>query len=123
MKIAPEISYRNIRKRKETEELILRKVEKLDRVCGYINSCHVTIEAPRHRHAGNPFQVRVVVKLPPGHELVVRRDSAEGGREEMLPTMLRNAFASMERRIKELVERQRGDVKVHEQSQLVVHME
>ena len=117
MKIAPEISYRNIRKRKETEELIIKKIEKLDRVCDYITSCHVIIEAPRHRHAGNPFQVCIVVKLPPGHKLVVRRDSAEGGREEMLPTMLRNAFASMERRIKELMDRQRGDVKIHEQPQ------
>ncbi|MEJ2111045.1 MAG: HPF/RaiA family ribosome-associated protein [Acidobacteriota bacterium] len=123
MQITPEISYRNIRKRKETETLILNKISKLERVCTSITSCHVIIEAPRHRHAGNPFQVRILVNLPHGHELVVKRDSSEGDREEKLPEVLRKAFAAMERRIKELVEKRRGDVKVHASQQVPVAMD
>jgi len=114
MQITPEISYRNIRKRKETETLIRNKISKLERMCSSIIGCHVAIEAlHRHRHAGNPFQVRIVVTLPPGHELVVKRDSSEGEREESLLEVLRKAFATMERRIKELVEKRRGDIKFH----------
>lgn len=112
MQITPEISYRNIRKRKETETLILNKISKLERICSSMIGCHVAIESlHRHRNTGNPFQIRIVVTLPPGHELVVKRDSSEGEREESLPEVLRNAFATMERRIKELVEKRRGDVK------------
>lgn len=118
MQTTPEISFRNIRKRKETETLILNKISKLDRICDSITSCHVAIEAPHlHRRAGNPFKVRIVVTLPPGHELVVKRDSAEGEREESLPEVLRRSFATMERRIKELVEKRRGDVKIHASQQ------
>ena len=114
MQITPEISYRNIRKRKETETLIINKISKLERICSSIIGCHVALESPhRHRNRGNPFQVRIVVTLPPGHELVVKRDSSEGEREESLPEVLRNAFATMERRIKELMEKRRGDVKFH----------
>lgn len=124
MQISPEVSYRNIRKRKETETLILKKISKLERICGHITSCHIAIEAPhRHRHNGNPFQVRISVNLPPGHELVVRRDSAEGDREESLPEVLRKSFAAMERRIKELLEKQRGDVKIHTQQPIPVPAE
>jgi len=113
-----EISYKNVKKRKETETLILSKISKLERLCDQITSCYVVIETlQRHRNSGNPFQVRVVVNLPPGHELVVRRDSSEGGREEPLPAVLRSAFAVMERRIKEMMERRRGDVKIRSQQQ------
>ena len=85
-----------------------------------MTSCHVIIEAPhRHRHVGNPFQVKIIVNLPPGHELVVKRDSAEGSREEKLPEVLRKAFATMERRIKEMVEKRRGDIKLHTTQQAV----
>ena len=120
MLITPEISYRNIRKRKETESLIINKVSKLERICNSMTSCHVIIEAPhRHRHVGNPFQVKIIVNLPPGHELVVKRDSAEGDRAEKLPEVLRKAFATMERRIKEMVEKRRGDIKFHTTHQVV----
>ena len=39
--------------------------------------------------------------------------STEGEWEESLPTVVRRAFEAMRRQLKELVERQRGEVKEH----------
>jgi len=114
MQVQPEINYRNVEKNEDIENLVAEKIAKLEQVCDYIISCRVAIERKHHhQQTGNPYRVRIEVTVPPGHELVVKRISTEGKREEPLPTVLRRAFEAMRRQLKELVERQRGDVKEH----------
>jgi len=116
MQVPPEIIYRNVEKTDEIENLIRKKIGKLEEICDYITSCRVAIERWRqHQQTGNPYLVRIDVRVPPGHELVVKRVSTVGNREEPLPAVLRRAFEAMRRRLKELVERQRGEVKEHPQ--------
>jgi len=114
MQIPPEITYRNVEKTEDIENLIAEKIAKLEQICGYIVSCRIAIER-RHQHqqTGNPYRVRIGVTVPPGHELLVKRISTEAEREEPLPTVLRRAFDAMRRQLRELVERQRGEVKEH----------
>ena len=106
MQIAPEITYRNVEKTEDIENLIAEKMDKLEETCDYITSCHVAIER-RHQHqqTGNPYRVRLDVRVPPGHELVTKRISTEGERDESLPTFVRRSFEAMRRQLKELVER------------------
>jgi ribosome-associated translation inhibitor RaiA len=114
MQVPPEIFYRNVEKTDDIENLIAKKIGKLEEICDYITNCRVAVER-RHQHqqTGNPYRVRIDVRVPPGHELVAKRVSTEGEREEPLPAVLRWAFGAMRRQLKELVERQRGEVKEH----------
>jgi len=124
MQVPPEINYRNVEKTDDIENLVSEKTAKLEQICDYMISCRVAIER-RHQHqqTGNPYRVRIDVTVPPGHELVVKRISTEREREEPIPTVLRRAFETMRRQLKELVQRQRGEVKKHPEEQLMALVE
>jgi cold shock CspA family protein len=124
MQVPPEITYRNVEKREDIEELIQRKISKLEQVCDYIVSCRVAVERRHlHQQTGNPYVVRIEVRVPPGHELVVKRVSTDGAREEPLPAVLRRSFEAMRRQLQELVEKQRREVKTHPQQQVMALVE
>jgi cold shock CspA family protein len=118
MKVPLELSFRRAQKTKGIEKLIREKVAKLMQTCNYMVSCRVVIEAPlEHQMVGNPFRVRIDIRVPPRHELVVRRESSKGDMHDQLPKVLRNAFNAARRQLKKLVERQSGEVKTHPQQQ------
>lgn len=96
------------------EELIRRRVDKLERLCDDIIRCRVTIERP-HEHAdtGNPYRVQIDLTIPPGHEVVVDKEPREGGAKQELKTAVIGAFEAAERQVKEVVERRRHHVKTH----------
>ena len=114
MQVPLEVSYRNVDKSEAIEKLINSKVAKLEKTCDYMTSCRIAIER-RHKsqQSGNPYRVRIEMRIPPNHSLVVKRTSVSGQREEPLQTLLRKAFESAHRQLKQLVEKQRGEVKFH----------
>jgi len=114
VKVPLEISFRRVSKTQELEDLIREKVAKLEQICDYLNSCRIAIESPQqHQQAGNPFRIRIDMTVPPGHELVVKEESGQGNMHQHLPEVLRRTFDAARRQLQELVERQRGEVKVH----------
>jgi cold shock CspA family protein/ribosome-associated translation inhibitor RaiA len=114
MQVPLNVTFRNVRKDAAIENLIQKQSAKLERVCDYIVSCRLAVEKPQeHQKSGNSFRVRIDVTVPPEHELVVIREAGEGDLHEQLPTVIRDAFGAMRRRLKKLVEKQRGDVKSH----------
>jgi cold shock CspA family protein len=114
MQIPLEITYRGVEKTEAIEELIRRKARKLERICNHITSARVAVESSqKHQRSGSPYRVRIYLSVPPGHELVVKREENKGHVHEQLPTIVRAAFDAAERQLKELVEKQRGEVKSH----------
>jgi ribosome-associated translation inhibitor RaiA/cold shock CspA family protein len=108
------VTFHNVDKSADIEELIRTRADKLDRACERIVACRVTVEKQQDRHKnGNPFRVRIDVTVPPEHELVVARETGAGDLHEQLRAAVRDAFDAMRRRLKKLVEKQRGDVKSH----------
>ncbi len=59
------------------------------------------------------------MRVPPGHELVVKREPSKGDMHDPLPTVLRKAFDAARRQLQELVEQQRGEVKTHPEQQVM----
>ena len=119
MQVPLNMTFRNVRKTAEIEALIRKQAVKLERLCPYLVSCRIAIEKPQtHQKSGNPFRVRVDVTVPPAHELVTVRNSGEGDLHEQLPTVVRRAFDAMQRQLKKLVEKQRGEVKIHPEQEL-----
>jgi len=124
MRIPLELSCVNIDKTDALETLVRAEVYRLERVCAYMISCRVSIERPqKHQRTGNPYRVRVNVRVPPGHDLVSRREAGEGDMHEELATVVRQVFRAMQRQLRELTEKQRGHVKVHEEQQTTAVIE
>jgi cold shock CspA family protein/ribosome-associated translation inhibitor RaiA len=120
MNLPLELTFRGVEKTESLETLIREKVGKLERVCGYINGCRIVVEKPQaHQERGNPFRVRIDVTVPPGHELVAERGPMDGNVQEQLTHVIRKTFEAMERQLKELVEKQRGEKKQHPRQMVV----
>lgn len=118
MNIPLELSFRNGTQSQEVEDLIRSRADRLERFNDHISSCRVAVEAPQqHMDSGSRYRVRVDVTVPPGHELVTRREPGEGSIQDNLAQVVRDAFSDMERQVKELNERQRGQEKSHPQQQ------
>src|SRR3982750_4592752 len=110
MQLPVNITYRGLNKTDALEQMILDKATRLDKFCDHISRCDVAIEQPNHAHKkGNEFRVRIDVTVPPGHELVAEEKQLENGTHEPLAKVVHDAFKTMERQLRHLVERQRGE--------------
>jgi cold shock CspA family protein len=124
MRVPLEIAFKGIEHTDEIDTLIREGTEKLERVCHYLTSCRVAVEKrQQHQEVGNPYRVRIDMTVPPGHELVVKREPSKGDMHDPLEIVVKHAFDSAARQLRKLVERQRGDVKNHPDQQVmaVVH--
>jgi len=110
MQLPVEISYRGVEKSDQLDELIRSKAARLDRFCDHISRCDVVVEHPNHlQQSGNPFRVRIDVTVPPGHELVADENPETHEMHEPLSKVINDAFKTMERQLKSLVEKQRRE--------------
>lgn len=121
MQLPIEITYRGVAKSDEIDNLIRAKAARLDRFCDHISRCDVAVEQPNYQQSsGNPFRVRVDVTVPPGHELVADEKQTEHEMHEPLTKIINDAFKTMERQLKDLVERQRRTVKTHAEPRALI---
>lgn len=76
-----------------------------------------------HQRVGNPYRVRIDMTVPPGHELVVRREPTQGDMHDPLEVVLRRAFDAAARQLRKLVQLQQGEVKAHveQQATAIIH--
>jgi cold shock CspA family protein/ribosome-associated translation inhibitor RaiA len=121
MQLPVEISYRGVTKSEKTDALVRSKARHLDKFCDHISRCDVIIEQPNHaQQSGNPFRVRIDVTIPPGHELVSDERPVKHEMHEPLSKVINDAFKHMERQVKDLVQRQRLDVKNHSEPHALI---
>lgn len=119
MQLPLEITFRGISKDDNTESLIREQTAKLEQVCDYISSCQIVVEkTQKHQRSGNPYHILINIRVPPGHELVVKQGDEEQDMHKELPTIIREAFSAARRQLKELVEKQRQRTKTHPQQEM-----
>jgi ribosomal subunit interface protein len=118
MQTPVQIAFHGIDTSDAVADRIREKVAKLEQYFDRITSCRVTVE--RHHRArvemkvkDQPFHVSIFLGVP-GDELVVRRDpkkptSLKG--HEDIQIAVRDAFDTMERRLKEYVRKRWQDVR------------
>ncbi len=110
MQLPVRVSYRGLEKSDEIEQMVLEKAMRLDKFCDHISRCDVAIEQPNHAHKkGNEFRVRIDVTVPPGHELVAEEKQMDNGTHSPLTKVVHDAFKTMERQLRHLVDKQRGE--------------
>jgi cold shock CspA family protein/ribosome-associated translation inhibitor RaiA len=110
-----ELTFRHVEKTEHLDDLIRDRAAKLEKFHPRIVSCRVTVEQPHeHQKSGNPYRVRLEVRVPPGHDLIVDTRPKTHGLHDTLERVLADTFSAMERQLKEVAERQRSEVKHHE---------
>lgn len=119
MQVPLELSFRDVPNTDLIAAVVREKVDKLERICDRLSSCRVVIERPqRHQETGNPYRVRIDMTVPPGHELVAKRESTQGEMHDPLEVVVREAFQAAGRRLERLSQRQHGRVKTHLHAEL-----
>lgn len=114
MEMPLDITYRDVEKNAAIDNLIRSKVEKLEEVCDHIIGCHIAVEKahdnPSH---GSPYRVRLDLTVPPSHEVVVTRNPGEGIQYDSLESVIRDAFDTARRQLRDLNEQQQDRTKKH----------
>ena len=117
MQLPVKISYRGLEKSDQIDNLVLDYAARLEKFCDHINRCDVAIEQTNHTHQkGNPFRCRIDVTVSRGHELVADERQMDNGSHQPLNKIIHDAFKTMERELRRVVDKQRRDVKTHADS-------
>jgi len=112
MRIPLEISFQGLSRSESLEQLIRKDAAKLERVCDDLISCRIGIKLnQKSRNTANPFRIRIEMRFPPNNNLVVTHNSGIKEAADDLPTAVKNAFKTAQRRLKRLVEKQQAEMK------------
>jgi ribosomal subunit interface protein len=102
-----QVVFRGIDHSEAVEEAVQRRAEKLARYTDQIQSLRVTLESPHNNHhKGKVYHVGVEAFIP-NHDIVVNHDQHDKHSHEDIYIAIRDTFDAVERRIKELAEKQR----------------
>mgnify|MGYP002338634523 CR=1 FL=1 len=118
MQIPMEISYKHVDKSDWIDDFIHGQAEKLERYAKDIIACRVAVEMDHKRRThGNPFHVRVEVSLPGKKRLVTSSEPLKAGEDNQqeLRNVIRDAFRSMEKRLKKTQAERKHQVKTHQE--------
>jgi cold shock CspA family protein len=119
-----EITFRGVQRAEFVENLIREKVTKLEKACDHITSCRVAVEKPQHfQKTGNPFRVRIDIRVPRHHEILIKRQCTRSDMDDSLKKVLGSAFDSAFLAVQEISHRQHRQVKSHmsDETTAIVH--
>ncbi|MGQ0546757.1 MAG: cold shock domain-containing protein [Betaproteobacteria bacterium] len=101
MQVHPEIKFHDVDRSPWIETYIGERVQRLERFAEGITSCHVTLTQEQAKHnKGNKYSVMIEVRLPPSHDLAVRKTKDIRDMPMQLPALINLAFGAVERQLK-----------------------
>jgi ribosome-associated translation inhibitor RaiA len=120
MQIAPEIVYRDVARSDWVENYILERMQRLDKFAQGITRCHVTLTREQASHQkGNRYSVMVEVRIPPQHDLAIKKEKEIREMRTQLPAVINLAFGAIESQLKKTAELRRYARKNHNSVQIV----
>ncbi len=118
MDVPLSVSFGDVRKTEEMDELIAEEVARLEKVCDHIISCRITVDRPhKHQNQGSPYRVCVDLQVPPRHEIVAKNNPNTGDMHDSLRKVMRSTFDKARRQLREVVDKKRQEVKAHPDQQ------
>ncbi len=113
--IAPEIIFHDVDRSEWVETYIVERLHKLERFAHGITRCHVTLSQEDGKHKkGNRYSVMVEVRLPPQHDLAIKKQKEIRDMHTQLPALINLAFGAIERQLKKTAALRRGEEKAHD---------
>jgi cold shock CspA family protein/ribosome-associated translation inhibitor RaiA len=115
MQITPQVIFHDVDRSPWVERYIGERLQRLDRFASGITSCRVTLaqEGASHKK-GNRYSVLVEVRVPPQHDLAVRKQKDIRDMQQQLPALINLAFGAVERQLKKTAALRRGEEKHHD---------
>ena len=111
----PQIIFHDVTRSEWVESYIVERVRRLDRFAAGIISCRVTLaQEQASQHKGNRYSVLVEARVPPQHDLAVRKQQEVRDMPTQLPALINLAFGAIERQLKRTAELRRHDGKGHD---------
>lgn len=111
MQVAPEVIFKHLDRSPWVEEYVAERLEHLEKFSPDITRCHVTLSREQGSHRkGNRYSVMVEVRLPPQHDLAVKKQKQIRDMQTQLPAVINEAFGAIERQLKKTVELRRAGV-------------
>ena len=102
MKPAVDVVYRDFDSSAALNDIITKKFEKLNRYTDQIVHSRVVLDIPHnHKRKGKQFRASIELDIK-GHPVAITQD------DESIHVAVRDAFSSAERKVKQLVDRQRN---------------
>ena len=118
MQIAPEIVYHDVERSEWVESYVLERMRRLDKFAQGITRCHVTLTREQaSRQKGNRYSVMVEVRVPPQHDLAIKKEKEIREMRTQLPAVINLAFAAIERQLKKTAALRRYELKDHNDEQ------
>ncbi|HXJ02258.1 MAG TPA: HPF/RaiA family ribosome-associated protein [Micropepsaceae bacterium] len=115
MEIATEITFHNMKPSEAIRADILKRTAKLEKFCGRLIFCRVSIEARTKQHrTGNIYEVHVEMQVPGGF-LVVSREPhhvKERRAHADMRTSIVEAFAAAEEQLRSFVKKRNGGARL-----------
>jgi ribosomal subunit interface protein len=113
--ITPEIIFHDVDRSEWVENYIAERMQKLERFAQGITRCHVTLSQEQGKHKkGNRYSVMVEVRLPPQHDLAIKKQKEIRDMPTQLPALINLAFGAIERQLKKTAALRRGEEKMHD---------
>jgi ribosome-associated translation inhibitor RaiA len=111
-----EIAFRDLDPSDFVRNLVEERVERLERFYPRIIGCRVVIEAPHRSAEGHdpPLGISVEVDIPGRPRIVARDVEAQRSVKGDHLSAINRAFEAVERQLEELGDKQRGEIKRHE---------
>ena len=109
MQVQPEIIFKDVRRSAWVEDYVVERLQRLDRFAQGITSCRVTLaQEQASRHKGNRYSVMVEARVPPNHDLAVKKEKEVVEMQTQLPALINTAFGAIERQLKKTAQLRRA---------------
>jgi ribosomal subunit interface protein len=113
--ITPEIIFHDVDRSEWVENYIAERMQKLERFAQGITRCHVTLSQEQGKHKkGNRYSVMVEVRMPPQHDLAIKKQKEIRDMPAQLPALINLAFGAIERQLKKTAALRRYEEKRHD---------
>ena len=114
MEITPEIIFHDVHRSEWIEAYVAERLAHLERFARGITRCRVTLTREQgSQRTGNRYSVLVEVRVPPQHDLAVKKQKEIVDMPAQLPALVNLAFGAIERQLKKASELRRGEEKAH----------
>jgi ribosome-associated translation inhibitor RaiA len=114
MEITPEIIFHDVDRAQWIEGYVGERMAHLERFARGITRCRVTLAREQSsQRTGNRYSALVEVRVPPQHDLAVRKQKEIADMPTQMPALINLAFGAIERQLKKTAELRRGDEKTH----------
>jgi len=110
-----QVIFHDVQRSQWIEDYIAERAARLDRFASGITLCRVTLaQEQASHHKGNRYSVLIEVRLPPQHDLAVRKQKDIHDLQQQLPALINLAFGAVERQLKKTAELRRHEERNHD---------